>query len=459
MGTTKTKGQKKRKRRTPGYCVQRVANGHDLAYVSIDGKRHYLGKYDTPESHEAYHRLIAEWEANDGKLRPAAEDCTIAELCREYVVWADHYYCKPDGTHTTSYGEVLIAVRALRKGYSRMAANEFGPKKLKAIRSGWERQGLSISTVNGRAAIIVRIFKWGVAEELVDAETWRALTAVPGLREGRSTTAKPSRRIPPVDIEVVGRTLPHLSPTVQAMVKLQLATGMRPDEVCRIRIADMDMSDKDVWLYRPAWHKNKWRQTGTGGKHERVVRLAGEAREIIQPLLLNRPIDKPLFSPADSVQWHREQRAKKRKTPIGQGNKAGTNKKSKPKWVPREQFSSCEYRHAIQKGCRKAFMDPPAYWRKKVQAKGRKHKSRRWETDAEWRDRLGPEKLRKLRAWRRRHYWSPNQLRKTAATRFRKEVGLEVAAMLLGHRSATVTMEHYLDNDNSLLDAAAKKVM
>ncbi len=62
--------------RTPSYRRQRRKNCHDLAFVEIDGKRHYLGNYDTRESRERYHRLIAEWEASGGcpyrKLSPTA---------------------------------------------------------------------------------------------------------------------------------------------------------------------------------------------------------------------------------------------------------------------------------------------------------------------------------------------------------------------------------------------------
>jgi hypothetical protein len=33
------------------------------ARVRIDGKDHYLGQYNSPESHESYARLIADWAA------------------------------------------------------------------------------------------------------------------------------------------------------------------------------------------------------------------------------------------------------------------------------------------------------------------------------------------------------------------------------------------------------------
>ena len=43
--------------RTPKY---RHYKPKDLGVVRIDGRDHYLGKFNTPESYEKYHRLLAE---------------------------------------------------------------------------------------------------------------------------------------------------------------------------------------------------------------------------------------------------------------------------------------------------------------------------------------------------------------------------------------------------------------
>ncbi len=48
--------------------------------------------------------------------------------------------------------------------------------------------------------------------------------------------------------------------------------------------------------------------------------------------------------------------------------------------------------------------------------------------------------------WRKRHRWSPNQLRHNAATFLRKEFGIEAARVVLGHASSAVT-EVYAELD------------
>ena len=51
----------------------RFHKARQCAVVTIDGKNHYLGPYGSPESHEKYSRLIAEWHANGRQLLPVSE--------------------------------------------------------------------------------------------------------------------------------------------------------------------------------------------------------------------------------------------------------------------------------------------------------------------------------------------------------------------------------------------------
>ena len=53
--------------------------------------------------------------------------------------------------------------------------------------------------------------------------------------------------------------------------------------------------------------------------------------------------------------------------------------------------------------------------------------------------------------------WSPNQLRHAAATRIRKEVGLDAARAVLGHTSAGIT-EIYAERDIGIAEAVATKL-
>jgi integrase len=68
------------------------------------------------------------------------------------------------------------------------------------------------------------------------------------------------------------------------------------------------------------------------------------------------------------------------------------------------------------------------------------------ETKGQWRARLAPEQNEELKRWRKAHHWHPHQLRHTAATKIRREFGLDLARVILGHRSPQIT-ELYAELD------------
>jgi hypothetical protein len=69
---------------TPAYRYHKARN---CAVVTIDGKNHYLGAFDSPESWELYHRLCSELlqkRANPAPALPADAPLTGTELIAAY---------------------------------------------------------------------------------------------------------------------------------------------------------------------------------------------------------------------------------------------------------------------------------------------------------------------------------------------------------------------------------------
>ncbi len=89
-----------RNHRPPTY---RLHKARRCAVVTIDGRNHYLGPYGSPESHEKYARLIADWRLHSRHLhpttRPGRIDSTLSvnELILAYFRHAQAYYT-PRGT-------------------------------------------------------------------------------------------------------------------------------------------------------------------------------------------------------------------------------------------------------------------------------------------------------------------------------------------------------------------------
>ncbi|HIA46994.1 MAG TPA: hypothetical protein EYN96_03250 [Candidatus Hydrogenedentes bacterium] len=80
---------------TPKYCLHKATG---QGFVRLNGKMHYLGEYDSSESLQKYHQLVARWEVDGRVPLVAPDDVRIVHLIERYFVWAKSYYTKPDGT-------------------------------------------------------------------------------------------------------------------------------------------------------------------------------------------------------------------------------------------------------------------------------------------------------------------------------------------------------------------------
>ena len=426
--------QKYSKHRIPSYRRQNRADGTDLAIVEIDGRRHYLGAYDTPESREKYHRLIAEWEAGGraASPEPKFDDISVAEVARQFLTWAGGYYVK-HGHQTSEPTNIALAFRPLRKLCSQMPAAEFGPKALKAVRQEMINMGWCRRHINRNVDRIKRMFKWAVAEEILPPHTYEGMRAVGGLRFGRS--AAPERPpVQPAPEELIDPVKQHVSRPVAAMVEMQLLTGSRPGEIIVMRPCDIDRSDA-VWVYRPAEHK-----TEHHGR-DRMIYIGPQAQQILAPFLL-RPADAYCFSPSEAERERLEALAASTRNG---GKRVGANRKPQPRRTAGDHYTRDSYRRAIDRGCEKAFPLPATL------------APRDDETAEKWEARLTKEERRQIKAWRKAHHWHPHQLRHSYGTYVRREDNLESAQILLGHSRADVT-QIYAERDIERAKRVALKI-
>lgn len=179
----------------------------------------------------------------------------VASLVKMYLEYSRHYYKGADGKLTREPENIQYAVRPLVRFYGTLSVEDFGPLKLKELRQQTVELGWCRNVINQRVGIIKRMFKWAVSEELLPDSVYSSLTRVEGLRRGRSGVRE-TKKVRPVDESYVRAILPHTTPTVAAMIELQLLTGMRSTELCTVRPCDIDTSG-DIWIYRPEDHKTK----------------------------------------------------------------------------------------------------------------------------------------------------------------------------------------------------------
>jgi integrase len=392
-----------------------------------------LGRYGTPESRQEYARVVGEWAANGRRLpAPAAvSDLTINELLLAYWKHARHYYGWAKDPQRGDKVSLRDALRVVRRLYGFTLARDFGPLALKACRARMIRKNWARTYINAQVDRIRRMFRWAAEEELLPGNVYDNLAKVASLRKGKSK-ARESEKVRPVPNEVVDATLPFLHPMPHAMVELQRLTGMRPGEVCRLRGMDLEVSGA-VWVYRPGSDQGPEGDHKTAHHgHERMVLIGPRAQEILKPWL-KTDLTACLFSPKEAEALRNAARRQSRKSPMTP-SQASRKPKENPKRPRSERYRVAAYRLAIYRACDRAF-PPPAPLVKRGE-----------ETWKEWRARLTAGDRAELRRWRKAHRWHPHQLRHNAGTALRREFGIEVAKIILGHATLSAT-QVYAERD------------
>lgn len=446
-------------RRPPAYR-QRVVRGKKVALVtladSVTKKRKdfWLGAYGTRESREQYARLLAEWEAAGRRIpdpcprepaSPPSATITVADVVLRFWQHAKTEYSSEELHNLKLAGRVLVEF------YGSSPAHGFGPLSLRRVRDAMvagnpdavpPRRGWSRPYVNRQVKRIVMMFGWAASWELLPASVVQSLRALKSLKRGR-TAAPEQRVIHPADETAIEATKRHASRQVAAMIDMQLLTGMRPAEVCRMRPADVNRSGP-VWVYSPQHHKTAHLE------RVRTILIGPKAQCILRPFLENRTPESYVFSPEEAELEHRLQRSVTRRTPRSCGNRPGTNRVQSPRRRPQDRYTRDSYRRAVDRACERADREAKT-------AAGLLP-----EPKCPVCGRLLPAWGYVLRHARIRHgvalkspkrtprlieRWNPRQLRKNYATRVRRDYGVEAASILLGHSSAELTDRVYAERD------------
>jgi integrase len=407
------------------------------ARVRVGNKEYWLGPHGTPEAQARFDEIIAKlisdrngWNglpsretepdsqlpvadktAHDIAAQPASpavapapaeeepppgDAMTVAGVCSRFLIYAEAEYRDATGKPTSTIGNYLMAVRALRP-YDDLSANAFGPRMFQDMMRRlvnerrpprredepprrWPRQ-----TINRIAKSVRFIFTWAAGNELIPASIPSKLDAVRLLVRNR-TAAPERKKVPCVPDERINQTLPHLPKMVADMVLLQRYTGCRPGEVCSLICGEVDRSRK-TWVWQPDRHKNDWRD------QERVIAIGPRGRRILEPYLNRRP-EEYCFVAGESEAARNAVRRAARTSKMTPSQKARRKRAQMAlQRKPRTAYTEAAYRRAIARAC--ATHGIP--------------------------------------------HWKPNQIRHTAGTEARSEGGWDEAQVRLGHKSAKTT--------------------
>jgi len=387
----------------------KLCKSGNQAFVLVDRKKHYLpGRWGSPETEAAYARFQLEWWENHRNPANAAKsallqqgrensDATVEQLAGLYLAYAEARLRSDFSNVKTIIMDFLLPLFG-----GEYPVESFTPKCLKMVRSAMVQSGrFSRKTINKHTSRIATIFRWGVSEELVQETTHRALLTVQQLEPGHpGTFDHPDREDVPFD--VVNLALSVMVPTLQAMVQIQGLHGMRPEEICSMRVNEVTVGDArrgqdpNLWYYTPAHHKTL---KITGKKT--VFALAKYEQDLIAPYLIGKNPDNAVFSPAQAMRERNAERRANRKSKQTPSQKERDKARAKKPRRYNEFYTPNSYRKAVKYAIAKV-------------------------------NKRLPENMRSP-------HWYPYKLRHAAITVTSLEHGKDAAQALAGHTSSRMT--------------------
>lgn len=202
--------------RTPSYRLHKTSG---QAFVELNCRRIYLGKYGSETSQTRYRRLVAEWLANPATV--TLTNTAAGEHLHQRNVACRLEVCRKLPQYTGTLSQELVSIRdALRpvqEFYGLAPATEFGPPALKAVRQTLIEKGLARGVIISRVNRSQRALQWAVSEELVPSSIYETLRTVSGLKRGRSA-ARETEPVKPVTRAYVEAVLPNVAFQVAAMI-------------------------------------------------------------------------------------------------------------------------------------------------------------------------------------------------------------------------------------------------
>jgi integrase len=372
--------------------ILKIRQDRDYDCVYIGKKKIMLGRTGSPEAEAAYRQIQVQVLTDPTFSAPKPGLVTVDNLCLAYLQYAQ----ENDPGH---YSTIKTAIEILLKNFAGQAVDVLDSRHFLVLQDMFVQYGVSRKYCNDLMKFIRAMLKWGVLRKLVAHQVYFEAKLVPALKEGK-TRAYETPEQQPVPDWVVLRTLPFMSPTVATMVQVQRLTGMRPSEICKMRVGDIDRKrGNGLWYYSPK-HKTE--------KHigKKPIPLGKPEQELIAPYLEGKKPLEAVFSPRTAMQeWHAERRAN-RKTKVSPSQQERDRQRAKnprPR-QPHEFYDRNSYRIAILNAIKKGNKTLPV-------------------------DQQIP-------------HWFPYQIRHAAGTEAETREGLDKAQALLGHTTANTTKRY-----------------
>lgn len=269
--------------------LRRIAtSGQHYVWLPDTKTRKYFGK-DPVKAKEAYIHWLA---ARGGPpAPPPADRATVADVVGVYLRHADQRYTDKRERH-----RIGVALAAVLELHGPQPAASFRAKALREVRGKLLYEGKKLRSrryINKLVRSIQTAWRWLATEELVPAEAAASVGLVRALRPGDG--GREREPVLPPDPADIAATLAQCPALVADMLRVQLLTGARPGEVCRMKwdevsrspdqpvplpgtgrtVAALKCGETTVWVYAPGSHK-----TAKRGK-SRAVPIGPKAQAVL----------------------------------------------------------------------------------------------------------------------------------------------------------------------------------
>lgn len=266
---------------------------------------YFPGKYNSPESKEAFDKFYREVMTLQPELNNGAYHYTVGEVVHAWI---------QDQLKGTMAAWSKIVGGLLMK-YATIPANEFNNRHYKQCveticKTAADTGRWNKSSVNKIIGMIHDIFRFGAEEAMCDESVLANIKTVRTYKMIR----KYGERIRPesemyvasqADIDAV---LESTNPVLRTMIIVALETGMRPGELATLNKDEIN----EHWQYIPVKHKNAFR-----GQLRSAIPLNTLCREALNALELIRPdkLNRYYFTVREAIAFNHQARRKELFTP------------------------------------------------------------------------------------------------------------------------------------------------
>ena len=288
--------------RTPKLCHHK---GQQLGYVNYKGKRHYFtGKWPTGVSvpsdiQSQYNHWVLDMLQRE---QSNCGDVTIGECLEKFLA----HRKEPKMHKAVTSGDEILVNRQMRQIKNVLVdafrslldehPSQLTVVHLQNIRVYWTNtRKIKVRTMKAYWCFVRTFIVFCISRGLFPDTLQTAIDVLPRMNTAEYPNLIESGKREAVTIDQVRATLPFLNEMQRVMVQTQMATGMRPMELCGMTWDEID-TKPELWLYEPRQHKMSYK-----GK-TRHVYLSADVQDALTRWQSMRPLpdSEYIFTPTES---------------------------------------------------------------------------------------------------------------------------------------------------------------